>query len=746
MTSPADLLGSVRRPDAAAPSGGVRDPFFDVVRAGALVRVVAWHAVAAPWLSWAFAAMPLMFFTAGVMLAGSAERSAPLELVRRRARRVLIPLWSLGAVVALSGLVHVLALAEPVSWTGLGMGVLRWVVPLTDPPSPGWQQGWLTSHLWYLRAYLWMVLLAPVILLAARRLRVALPALVGGIVAVEVARRASLPLVGAGWPRLALGDATCYGTFAVLGAAWPRLQAGAALGGSAGRFSPRRLGVAAVALGGGAVLWARLGGLPTGVANDSYPVLALLGAAWLAVVLALRAPLGALGRHGVAAALVGRLNARAVTIYLWHPVAIVAAAALVPAELPGAAVIRLALTGVGTAVAVVAFGPIEQFAAGRGRQRRTAARIGRGPQPVVALAAAAAVVVAALPGSLRADAGAAGSLGLPPPSDRAALTDDRFAAGVMPRDHGPLQVDAARLQVALDRWVAADDEVSSVRVSLDVRGAGWSGAAADEGTDRPDPTAPFAVLSITKLFTAGVIVQLAAEGRIDLDAPLQPPAGVTAPELPITARMLLQHASGLENYPDVPGYRPDRHYTPAEAVSLSTSAPLRSEPGTAVWYSNANFLWLGLLAEEVTGIAFPELVHSRIVEPVGLADTSVDLTPNVGWAGYSSGAVISTGPDLVRFADALYGGDRIVPAAWAADVVDIDALNVGLAGWPLCPCAHDGTHKRFTAIGHTNAYGGVYHYPLDGATLVVQVEPVPLDVHPVLADVTASVFEALATP
>ncbi|NSW76691.1 MAG: hypothetical protein HPY68_07965, partial [Candidatus Atribacteria bacterium] len=46
----------------------------------------------------------LLGFAAGVMLAGSAERRAPLELIRRRARRVLIPLWSLGAVVSLSGL------------------------------------------------------------------------------------------------------------------------------------------------------------------------------------------------------------------------------------------------------------------------------------------------------------------------------------------------------------------------------------------------------------------------------------------------------------------------------------------------------------------------------------------------------------------------------------------------------------------------------------------------------------------
>ncbi|MGD9752392.1 MAG: acyltransferase family protein, partial [Acidimicrobiia bacterium] len=95
MTAATELAGTGRR---ALPAEG-RDPFFDVVRAGALLRVVAWHTVAAAWLSWAFAAMPLMFFTAGVMLARSAERTGPVELLRRRARRVLLPLWALGAVV-----------------------------------------------------------------------------------------------------------------------------------------------------------------------------------------------------------------------------------------------------------------------------------------------------------------------------------------------------------------------------------------------------------------------------------------------------------------------------------------------------------------------------------------------------------------------------------------------------------------------------------------------------------------------
>src|SRR5690606_20326355 len=142
--------------------------------------------------------------------------------------------------------------------------------------------------------------------------------LVGGALAVELAGRSATPVVGAGPVRLALGDLTCYGLFAVLGAAWVRRPQG-------GRGRPAPRVALAVALGAASVGWAVVGGLPSGVANDSYPVLVLLGGAWLALVLAARGPLRRLGACRVVAPTVRALNRRAVTVYLWHPLAIVAA-------------------------------------------------------------------------------------------------------------------------------------------------------------------------------------------------------------------------------------------------------------------------------------------------------------------------------------------------------------------------------------------------------------------------------------
>src|SRR4051794_39482327 len=75
-----------------------RDPSLDLLRGSALLRVVVWHVFAATWMTW-FAAMPLMFFVAGTLLAASASRRSHAGMLVRRLRRLLVPLWVYGVVV-----------------------------------------------------------------------------------------------------------------------------------------------------------------------------------------------------------------------------------------------------------------------------------------------------------------------------------------------------------------------------------------------------------------------------------------------------------------------------------------------------------------------------------------------------------------------------------------------------------------------------------------------------------------------
>ncbi|MFJ8995799.1 acyltransferase [Streptomyces sp. NPDC102279] len=131
----------------------VRDRYFDSLRAVALVRVVAYHTFGWAWAGLVFPSMGVMFGLAGTLMAKSLERPAP-KVVKSRLRRLLPPFWFWGVFVVLAMLVH--------GWMP-GRQIVYWIVPLGDPPGNAWgEQAW--EILWYLRTYLWFVLLSPLLL------------------------------------------------------------------------------------------------------------------------------------------------------------------------------------------------------------------------------------------------------------------------------------------------------------------------------------------------------------------------------------------------------------------------------------------------------------------------------------------------------------------------------------------------------------------------------------------------------
>ncbi|MEW2291101.1 acyltransferase [Streptomyces sp. NPDC006743] len=142
--------------DPARPPGPPatgRDRYFDTLRALALVRVVAYHTFGWAWAGLVFPAMGIMFGLAGTLMAKSLERPAP-EVLRGRLRRLLPPFWFWGLFVVAAMLVH--------GWMP-GWRIVYWVVPLGDPPGDAWgRQAW--EIVWYLRTYLWFVLLSPPLL------------------------------------------------------------------------------------------------------------------------------------------------------------------------------------------------------------------------------------------------------------------------------------------------------------------------------------------------------------------------------------------------------------------------------------------------------------------------------------------------------------------------------------------------------------------------------------------------------
>ncbi|MEZ5239318.1 MAG: acyltransferase [Microthrixaceae bacterium] len=341
-----------------------RDRFLDTVKAVAVIRVVLWHTWSWWWLSWV-PAMPAMFFASGALLEDSLVRRGWWPTVRQRFRRLIIPFWAYSATSVAVMLV--------LGWRPAPGDLLGWFVPLVDPVGdPGLPGLWIP--LWYVRAYLWFVIGSWVLSRAVRRL---------GSVAVLASVAATV--VAWWWTRTGgsvpaeVGDALAYSGFVMAGMAYRT------------RGAPRRRGVLVfgLAAGAAAMWWWASFGPSDGVVNRSYPLTVLVGAAGLGLALAYRDRLA--GLDGRIARLVDLIGRRALTIYLWQGLGLVAAQRLVdtrwgPGPLRAVAALAVVVAVIVAAVALV--GPLEDRAAGRAPRRR--------PDRRLVLPGAALVVVALL--------------------------------------------------------------------------------------------------------------------------------------------------------------------------------------------------------------------------------------------------------------------------------------------------------------------------------------------------------------
>ncbi|MFJ8597226.1 acyltransferase [Streptomyces shenzhenensis] len=304
--------GRPARAVAPRPGPAQRDRYFDTLRAVALVRVVTYHTFGWAWCGLLFPSMGIMFGLAGTLMARSLERPA-LTVLRSRLRRLLPPFWFWGFFVVLAMLCH--------GWMP-GREIVYWIVPLGDPPGDAWgEQAW--EILWYLRTYLWFVLLSPALLWLFRRAPV--PVLLLSLAPVLVLNFLRSPPDG----RLgsALWDLSTYLFCWILGFAHhdgvlQRIRPAAVVA----------LSLAALGYGGWYAVahQAEFGTYDL----DENP---LAQAFWSAGFVALLMWAKAYFRIGFARLtrlrrtdrLVTVFNARAVTIYLWHEIALVLAVPLI---------------------------------------------------------------------------------------------------------------------------------------------------------------------------------------------------------------------------------------------------------------------------------------------------------------------------------------------------------------------------------------------------------------------------------
>ncbi|MER7837463.1 serine hydrolase domain-containing protein [Streptomyces sp. NPDC096040] len=316
-------------------------------------------------------------------------------------------------------------------------------------------------------------------------------------------------------------------------------------------------------------------------------------------------------------------------------------------------------------------------------------------------------------------------------------------AGAEPRPAAALPApDTAGMAAVLSSVVAKGAPGAMARIDDGTKVYKTTRGVADRTTRRAITTGDrFRVGSVTKTFSAVVLLQLVDEHKLALDAPVNRYLPGLLPDDRITVRHVLSHRSGLYDYTNdmfassVSGFEAVRNkvFTYRQLVNLSLKKPRTNAPGAAYSYSNTNFVVAGMLIEKITGHSVRTAYENRIFKPLKLRDTfyvhpdtkipgqhangyltadksgakPVDATDQtVSWA-QSAGAIISTAQDLDTFYSALVRG-KLTSTARLAEMERFTRVNSNTS-YGL------GLRRRdlscgISVYGHTGAVQGYYAY------------------------------------
>ena len=249
----------------------------------------------------------------------------------------------------------------------------------------------------------------------------------------------------------------------------------------------------------------------------------------------------------------------------------------------------------------------------------------------------------------------------------------------------------------------------------------------------------FNVGSMTKMFTAVAIAQLAERGKLSFDDPV----GKHLPDFPhdVTIHQLLTHTSGLGDYHNDAFYaRLNSFRELRDLVPLFASDPLSFEPGKGWDYSNAAFIVLGLIIEKVSGESYFDYVTRYIFVPAGMRATVFETNDRArGYMtvdekrvenashqpshGSSAGGTYSTAGDLLRFVIALNDG-TLLSKPYTQRVMSAKVKVP--PGWPMHEYGYGfqmSTVDGVGIVGHGGAGPGIgaklETYPDLGYTVII---------------------------
>jgi D-alanyl-D-alanine carboxypeptidase len=342
---------------------------------------------------------------------------------------------------------------------------------------------------------------------------------------------------------------------------------------------------------------------------------------------------------------------------------------------------------------------------------------------------------------------------------------------------GPVDAQEIRLQAVLDSTAAAFDVPGTAAAIIFADGSRWEGSSGLAAPGIPaTPRTAFELGSISKVYTATVILKLVADGRLDPGGRLEE----WFPDLPgsesITLAHLLNHTHGLHDplqegdyVPAVLG-DPTREWTLEDVLARMRSPHF--EPGAGWRYSNTGFHILGAIIESVTDSAFADVLRTRILGPLELADTwygPVDpqgkalaaayIDPSgsgvpqpvslmMPWTAFRTsagpaGAVVATASDAAHFLHQLVSGSVLDATEWSHMTCWVDRPDGHRYGAGLLRIEHEG-HPLLGHKGNSAGYSAsAFHDSSRGTTVVVLTNAHAVDVTPMVTALlrTAAMME-----
>lgn len=245
------------------------------------------------------------------------------------------------------------------------------------------------------------------------------------------------------------------------------------------------------------------------------------------------------------------------------------------------------------------------------------------------------------------------------------------------------------------------------------------------------PDTRFRIGSITKQFTATLILQLVEQGKIKLDAKLTDYLTDYRKDTGdrVTIHHLLNHTSGIPSYTGMPGFFQEvsrNPYSVTDFVKKHASGDLEFEPGSKFAYNNSGYFLLGAIIEKVTGKPYDQVLKENILDPLGMKDTGYDRHDTIikkrasgyqrGAKGaanaayldmslpYAAGSLYSTVEDLYIWDQALYT-DKLISAK-SKEVMYKPGLQNYAYGWIVTKIPMGENNGTKTVITHGGGING----------------------------------------